>query len=119
MALQVQLLDPTGVQPATCYVKIVQANFNFADKSGLVTLYAYRDAASADAGKQPLQAFNLPITEQGTAAVIDPATGVTIQPAVPGFDALVTQLQTQYDALKAAFYTLVKALPQLASAQDV
>lgn len=118
MALLKQLLDPTGTAPVSCYIRIVQANFSFTDKSGLITLYAYRDRASRDAGKQPLQAFNLQITPEGRAAVVDPLTGETTQPAEPGFDALVAQLQPQFDALRTAFYDLVKGQPQFVGAND-
>ena len=118
MALAKTLLDPTGTAPVSCYIRIVQANFSFADKSGLITLYAYRDRAARDAGKQPLQAFQLQITSEGRAAVVDPLTGATTQPAEPGFDTLVERLQPQFDALRAAFYDLVKGQSQFAGASD-
>lgn len=120
MALQLATLDPTATSPApSAYWRIVETNFNFADSIGRIVVHAYRDQAAREAGRQPLQAFQFQITPAGRAAVTDPVTGAVISPAEPGFNDLVSQLATAYDAIKAAFYDLIKAQPQFAGAVDV
>lgn len=101
------------------YIRIVQANFNFADQTGQITLYAYRDQASQQAGRQPLTAFTFQVTPGGVPAVVDPVTGATLRPAEPSFSQLEAQLGANFDAIKAAFYALIAAQPQFAGGLEV
>ncbi|MBI3866832.1 MAG: hypothetical protein HY290_33550 [Planctomycetia bacterium] len=120
MALQMQLLDPTATNPApAAYLRIVQANFSFADRAALITVYAYRDHASRAAGKQPLQAFNVQITPDGRAAVVDPVSGETTSPAEPSFDVLLGELAEPFNAIKTRFYELLRAQSQFAGSENV
>lgn len=118
MALKKTIADPTGVAPMSeAYIRIVETNFNFADNVGRITLNVYRDQASRDANKPPVTQISFSLGT-GRAEELD-GEGNVIRPAFPSFATLLAAHQEEYDAMKTAFYNLLKLQPELSGSEDV
>ena len=131
MALQLDYPDPTGVDDIQVYARVVEINLNFADEVGRITVNIYRNKASRDAGKPPIDQVAFALSKTGTPEVPelkDDNDEITQhgRPGIPPFAELITKAKSSnrggvliFDAAKAMVYDFLKTQLQFQGAADV
>jgi hypothetical protein len=146
MALQKAIDAPEGFNAASAYWRIVETNFNHADKQGRIVIAAYYDQAARDTGKKSIVTRGYTLAPTGTPALDAGGNPLTLQedgttyknangdvtamvtPAWPSFDQLIGMpvpgnavpgATLVFDIAKAALYALLKARPEFSGSTDV